>query len=146
MILRMLAVALVWGGGGIYAHSAPWERSVSFQIRGQDCFYSLPLVWPHSQEQLHFPGPTPPCSPLTARPDRVVLRVSAHMHVNSYVCLCVFLSELGSYYSLIPLKYFWKKNRGGEAGSVANTHAPLNLCSAHNETFIIKAPTVPNGP
>lgn len=98
-----------------------------------------------------FTGATPfpwthlPYSPLTARLDRVV-SVSAHMHVRNYVCLCVFLSELGSYYSLIPLKYFWKKNRGGEAGSVANAHAPLNLCTAHNETFIFKALTVRNGP
>lgn len=61
------------------------------------------------------------------------------MHVHNYARLCVFQSELGSYYSLIPLKYFWKKNRGGEAGSVANAHAPLNLCTAHNETFIFKA-------
>lgn len=90
MILCMLAVALVWGGR--HAYSMPWERSVSFQIRGQDCFYSLPLVWPHSQEQLHFPEPTPPCSPLTARLDRVV-RVSVCAHACAQLCVLVCVSE-----------------------------------------------------
>ena len=75
------------GGGGVL-NSLPWERRVAFQIRGQDCFYSLPLVWPHSQEQLHFPEPTPPCSPLTARLDRVV-RVSVRAHACAQLCVLV---------------------------------------------------------
>lgn len=90
MILCMLAVALVWGRR--HAYSMPWERSVSFQIRGQDCFYSLPLVWPHSQEQLHVPEPTPPCSPLTVRLDRAV-GASVCAHACAQLCVLVCVSE-----------------------------------------------------
>lgn len=67
----------------------PRERSVSFQIRGQDCFYSLPLVWPHSQEQLHFPEPTPPCSPLTAKLDTVCVNAGAHACAQVCVPVCI---------------------------------------------------------
>lgn len=89
LILCMLAMALVWGGRHTY--SMPWERSVLFQIRGQDCFCSLPLVWPHSQEQCHVPEPTPPFSPLTARLDRVV-GVSVCAHACAQLCVLVFVS------------------------------------------------------
>lgn len=86
--------------GGGHTCLMPRERSVSFQISEQDCFYSLPLVWPHSQALLHFPEPTPPCSPLTARTDRVpcacvrpgaCARVCdcAHACAQRSVCLCV---------------------------------------------------------
>lgn len=70
----------------------PRERSVLFQIREQDCFYSLPLVWPHSQELLHFPEPTPPCSPLTARLDRVAC-VCVCAHACAQLCVLVCVSE-----------------------------------------------------
>lgn len=121
MILCMLAVALVCGGR--HANSIPWERSVSFQIRGQDCFYSLPLVWPHSQEQLHFPEPTPPCSPVIARLDRVVcVNVCAHACAQLRVLVCV------SEWAWILLQFdptqIFLKEKQRRGGRLCPTHTP----------------------
>lgn len=94
------------------------------------------------------------CGPIH-RDDSVSLKPPLPAAATDRVpCVCVhwcvraFLSLLGSYYGLIPLKYFRKKNRGGGGrppASEASAHAPLNLCAAHNETFIFTAPTVGNG-
>ncbi len=112
MILCMLAVASVWGGRR--AHSMPWERGVSFQISGQNCFHSLPLVWLHSQEQLHVPEPTPPCSPLPARLDRAV-GVSVCAHACAQLCVPVCVSERAwILLQFDPTQIFLKeKQRGG---------------------------------
>lgn len=59
--------------------------------QGTGLFYSLPLVWPHSQELFHFPEPTPPHSPLTAKLDRVAcVCARAHAHAQQCVFVCVF--------------------------------------------------------
>lgn len=117
MTLCMLAVALAWRGR--HVHYTPRERSVSFQIRGQDCFYSPPLVWPHSQEQLHFREPTPPCSPLTARLDRVVC-VSVCAHACGQLCALVCVSERAwILLQFDPTQIFLKEKqrRGGQLWS-----------------------------
>lgn len=106
----------------------------------------LPLVWPHSQEQLHFPEPTPPHSPLTARLDRVVhVSVCAHSYAQLCVLVCVS-AQACILLQFDPTQIFLKeKQRRG--GRLCDQHTrPAELCTAHNETFIFKAWTGRNGP
>lgn len=80
-----------------------------FHFTSEDRAVSAHLLWCGPIHRSNSISVNPPLPAAHLQPgwrlDRVVC-VSVHMHVDNYVCLCVFLSKLGSYYSLIPLKYF----------------------------------------
>lgn len=98
------------------------------------------------------------CGPFTAT-EKSPLQDRA-VKADMYVCVCVFryaplcaerITWLGALECVCvslrawillqfdPTQIFLKENRGGEAGSMASQHGPLNLCWAHNESFISTA-------
>lgn len=83
------------------------EKGV-FHFKSEDRTVSTCFLWCGPIHRSNSISLNPPLPAAHLQPGLIELyvRVSVHMHMHNYVCLCVFPSELGSYYSLIPLKYF----------------------------------------